>query len=116
MAVVVYNFVPLGCAGNLEACDAAARAISGAVYALQGEARCIGCTIDLIPDAAAAEDQVIQAERFQRAMGEAFAFPYLWVQVRYDPAVRSDADLGPIIERFRLATVGRFESRDPFFR
>jgi hypothetical protein len=47
-------------------------------------------------------------------MGEAFAFPYLWVQVRYDPAVRSLADLAPFIERFRLATVSRSESRDPF--
>jgi hypothetical protein len=114
MSVVAYDFVPLSCLGDLSACQAASALIYDAVMALQVEPPCIGCSTRLIRDLAVARDQIISHDLFRRVIGD--SFPYLWVQVRYDPAVRSLADLESIIERFRLATVDRCEHPMRFFK
>jgi hypothetical protein len=112
MPYVVYNFVPLCCVGSLEGCRAASEQIYSEVMALQCDPPCIGCSTRLMPDRATAENQIIDHDLFRRLTGD--VFPYLWVQVRYDPAVRSDAALAPLVERFRLAVVNRFEVRSRF--
>ena len=108
MALVVYDFAVLCSIGSLDDCRTTSSLVYDAVVALKGHPPRIGCTIRVMLNRAIAEDQIIEYDRFQQVIGD--HFPYLWIQVRYDPAAHNPADLEPIIERFGLVTVHRWES------
>ena len=108
MALVVHDFAVLCSSGGLEACRTTSSQVYDAVVALRGDPPRIACTIRAMPNREVAEDQNIEYDRFKQVFGD--QFPYLWIQVRYDPAAHTLADLEPIIERFGLVTIDRWES------